>query len=1020
MVNMRKRWIYLVAGWGLSITPAIATAQQLPKSAIVADVSEAYQLAAAAYQRGDWSESIRRFDQALELPQLPTERLSTLFFRGEALLQANYLTEARGSFQQFLLQIDSALDLSLRPQIQTARFRIAQIALSTNDNNAVHLLETFLQEFPESEFRCEALSALGERRIARKEYRLARRVFETALLEFPHDTKSDLNRYGLSVCLVHLGEFSAAEKFLQFLDQHSSDLELRRRCRLQLAIVETNRQNHNAAVGILEALSQEYSKDRPRQAEVEYWLATNELMRQQDRQALALYARAVKDLVDIDLQAAATFNQALLLVKTGNYVAAEQAFEQVQRRFAAQYPIETWLPPRVEAAFSAANHQSVLQLTTWPLSERLTVDQRRRLLELRGRTQYQLGEFNLASESFERAVQNSTSGEGSWDSLQYLLGLSRVGEQRWNEAQAALNQIVVERWPVNDWPTLQMLQGDIAVRLGDADAAFRHYLLASTQAASLNRNDQQRLFEHLQRQAIRVQDPHWADSLWNQRLIQSTVPGLDRVGPVESEPTPDDGLFSIAQQIGDLAFQQQAYELANQYYRRMRELATSDSDRARALAGLGWTAWELNQREQAQEYFRELGRLAPSSPYYGQAAIILAQAAMTSQDYPQAILFYEQALRGTSDPKKRHSIQWGLAGALKRTRLEVDRLRAIEILEGLRREQSTDLRQSQIIYELAWLYREHQDWPRSIQLFEQLVADYPQSATWSDAAYRLAQHYFQNGQHDTADRLIADILSKSLSPALLSRVQYLAGQVASVRRDWVSACGLMEAASRSADDDRTHQFRCQYWQAESLYQMQRYGEAENLYRSLTATTSQNAETDESLVPWIYLRWSQCLCLREAWEESIEVSSIGMERFQDFAWSFEFEFVLGRAYFAIGKSSDALRAFQLVLDSPAGRRTETAAQAQWRIGEIYFHQERYVEAIDAYYRVDALFAYDHWRAAALLQAGKCQELLGNWQHAIKLYSQIVEKYPQSEFAGPATQRLEIAKRQAQLETGEAIR
>ena len=49
---------------------------------------------------------------------------------------------------------------------------------------------------------------------------------------------------------------------------------------------------------------------------------------------------------------------------------------------------------------------------------------------------------------------------------------------------------------------------------------------------------------------------------------------------------------------------------------------------------------------------------------------------------------------------------------------------------------------------------------------------------------------------------------------------------------------------------------------------------------------------------------------------------------------------------------------------------------------------------------------------MLQAGKCQEHLGNWKHASKLYSQLVSQYPDSTMAERAEERLALIEQLAQ--------
>ena len=90
-------------------------------------------------------------------------------------------------------------------------------------------------------------------------------------------------------------------------------------------------------------------------------------------------------------------------------------------------------------------------------------------------------------------------------------------------------------------------------------------------------------------------------------------------------------------------------------------------------------------------------------------------------------------------------------------------------------------------------------------------------------------------------------------------------------------------------------------------------------------------------------------------------------------------------------------------------------AQWMIGETHFHQKDYQAAVAAYLRVHILFAYPRWQAASLLQAGKCQELLREFDKARSLYEEALDELPESPFHAELRTRLSALQQRLVLQT-----
>ncbi|MFG0264965.1 MAG: tol-pal system YbgF family protein [Rhodopirellula sp. JB055] len=84
--------------------------------------------------------------------------------------------------------------------------------------------------------------------------------------------------------------------------------------------------------------------------------------------------------------------------------------------------------------------------------------------------------------------------------------------------------------------------------------------------------------------------------------------------------------------------------------------------------------------------------------------------------------------------------------------------------------------------------------------------------------------------------------------------------------------------------------------------------------------------------------------------------------------------------------------------------DARGRAQWMIGETFYMQERFGEAIDAYRLVEGISGDGQWTAAALVQAGKSFEQLGRTREAAVCYSTLVRRFANSQHATGARRRL----------------
>jgi len=391
-------------------------------------------------------------------------------------------------------------------------------------------------------------------------------------------------------------------------------------------------------------------------------------------------------------------------------------------------------------------------------------------------------------------------------------------------------------------------------------------------------------------------------------------------------------------------------------------------------------------------------------------------------------------------------------------------------LEQLVRQHPNFVQRDGALYQLAWLCMEAGDIPRADQCFAALVTDYPQSPLWTDAVFRLARNAANRQDARQANDWLSELLagvarrpaveqaaveqaamnrnvthhtdagavvagqtvshqppsdgsterqgirqddatsSTRSTPAadedqIVCHALYLQGKLAVDARDWLSA---LQSYHRIVEEYPLSELAeaAAFWSAEAYYHLEQFELAEVMLRRQIDVTFDEGSEIQAMIP---LRLAQCAVHRQQWQDALELARRISEIAPMFSLQFEVDYLMGRCLTSQARFAMARQSFRRVVNSASARGTETAAMAQWMIGETYFHQSNYDDAIRAYYRVDALYDIPHWSAAALLQAAKCHELNGQGREAQQLYGQLQSEFPQTPFAVEAAKRLRVATR-----------
>lgn len=249
---------------------------------------------------------------------------------------------------------------------------------------------------------------------------------------------------------------------------------------------------------------------------------------------------------------------------------------------------------------------------------------------------------------------------------------------------------------------------------------------------------------------------------------------------------------------------------------------------------------------------------------------------------------------------------------------------------------------------------------------------------------------------EDANRLASILINSKTSVSATSSAREAAARWAGRKQNWSLLAWAADATKPDADEsNRTVTIERLF--AESLMQTGRPGDAKQWWDHLVdergvtdfATLLRCAETATSLA--------------EIQEASERISAAHQAAGADKAKIALVDMLSAELAIRQLRFDQARSVLESVVQSSQATPS-LRSRAQWMIGETYYLQQKFVDAIEAYRRVEGIDPGGAWVSVALVQAGKAFEHLGRTREATVCYSTLVGRFSNSQHASVARRRL----------------
>lgn len=781
---------------------------------------------------------------------------------------------------------------------------------------------------------------------------------------------------GLSQVLTDLDRFDEAQRELESIsaDEIAGDLKWRIDLeRGRVLALRGESENASRLLGPVASRGPESIRD-----DASYWLARAEASQGRQGRASQLLTEAIETYPDSPLIAEMKYQLGLSLGAAGQH---EEAC-RVLRRLAREHGDNSIAGEALLAAASFAQQSGDLALAeelSHEAAGELKGDNAVEAAFLAAESAYQRQDYRAAARAYEQIVSSVPQDHPRQAMARYRLGMSYKQLGNADMAARTLERLYEDRRVDERFLPGLLAIGDMrfaAEQWDDAASWLGRYVelgsdKPSWDAAALrlglaykavgDRRSALAAFERLIQEAPRSE---FAPRAWYETgLIAASLDETDRAAEA----------FERASRSGNS-------EIAGLAFQQLGSIADARGDHAQAAA-----------------YFEQASGLSED----GQGAVSQlnqARALLAAGSYRDATAVLSRLDNATLDQIQRAQVSALLTIAYARNDQHDE---AVSAAQGLLRDRfGLDVLDAQaaasLLYECGRSYRTLDRDTDAERTLLQLVERYPESSLVPSARLECAAIAMKGERYDEAAEQCSLIMRQrdDLAVAIVEQATYRLGVCARALGDHDNAARVLEELALREPADSVSA-------SAALIAGESFLETGNLGRAIEMLEVASETGDETVVPVAMLRLGEAQVGMQYWGRAEETYKRFLERYSSdsraymalfgHAWSLENQ----------GQFDAAIEGYRSVIAQHDG---ETAARAQFQIGECLYAQRKYDDAVRELLRVDLVYTYPQWSAAALFEAGRCFEELERESDARAQYEQVIERFGEAQWAELAHRRL----------------